>query len=60
VLEYKAPDGTLKEFLKGENRYAQLAVIAPEASKELQEELEKELNERYEMMQHMATAPADK
>ena len=58
VLENKAPDGSLKDFLKGENRYAQLHSIAPEAAKELEEGLEKEINERYEMMQHMAAAPA--
>lgn len=32
TLESKAPDGTLRDFLAGENRYAQLKSIAPQDS----------------------------
>lgn len=65
VLENKAPDGSLQEFLAGENRYAQLEKINPEASKLLRGEIEREYNERYEYYKwlaerQIASAPADK
>ncbi|MDR2727234.1 MAG: pyruvate:ferredoxin (flavodoxin) oxidoreductase, partial [Deltaproteobacteria bacterium] len=60
VLESKAPDGSLKNFLNGENRYAQLVSIAPEVAKTLQDDLEKEINERYATMQYLAAKPAGK
>jgi pyruvate-ferredoxin/flavodoxin oxidoreductase len=40
VLDSKEPDGTLQEFLGGENRFARLAMIAPEQSERLRAELE--------------------
>ncbi|MGX9367186.1 pyruvate:ferredoxin (flavodoxin) oxidoreductase [Desulfoplanes sp. PS50] len=40
IFDSKEPDGTLQEFLEGENRYARLAMIAPEQSKRLRAELE--------------------
>ena len=60
VLESKAPDGSLQDFLSGENRYAQLEAENPEASKLLREQLEKHVNERYELLKRMAAdfAPA--
>ncbi len=58
LLESKAPNGTLKEFLAGENRYAQLKNAAPQESERLQDLLEKAYNERYELLKHMAQAPA--
>ena len=58
TLESKAPDGTLREFLAGENRYAQLKAIDPEVSEQLQSDLEKSYNERYTLLKHMAEAPA--
>ncbi len=54
VLECKAPNGKIQEFLQGENRYAQLDKIAPEASKELKEQIEKDYNERYEALTKLA------
>lgn len=58
VLDSKAPDGSMQQFLAGENRYALLEKIAPEESKRLRAEIEKDYNERYELMKQMAEAPA--
>jgi pyruvate-ferredoxin/flavodoxin oxidoreductase len=57
LLESKAPDGTLQEFLAGENRYAALAKIDPAASKRLRAELEKACNERYRQYKVLADLP---
>jgi pyruvate-ferredoxin/flavodoxin oxidoreductase len=57
LLESKAPDGTLPEFLAGENRYAALAAIDPEASKKLRAELEKSYNKRYIQYKALADLP---
>ena len=59
TLESKAPDGTLREFLAGENRYAQLKSIDPQVSEQLQSDLEKSYNERYALLKHMADSPVD-
>ncbi len=58
VLDSKAPDGSLQEFLAGEVRYASLQKTFPEESKILTERLEKEYNERYEALKLMADPPA--
>ena len=57
LLENKAPDGTLQEFLAGENRYAALVKIDPEASKKLRAGLEKACNERYRQYKALAELP---
>ena len=54
TLESKAPDGTLRDFLAGENRYAQLKSIAPQDSERLQNDLEKAYNDRYQLLKYMA------
>jgi pyruvate-ferredoxin/flavodoxin oxidoreductase len=54
IFESKAPDGTLQEFISGENRYAQLAGTFPDESKRLRAQLEKEVNARYESLRIMA------
>jgi len=53
-LESKPPDGSLQEFLSGENRYAELEKTFPEESKELRCRLETECNDRYEALKLMA------
>ena len=58
TLESKAPDGTLREFLAGETRYAQLKSIDPQISEQLQSDLEKSYNERYALLKHLADGPA--
>jgi pyruvate:ferredoxin (flavodoxin) oxidoreductase, homodimeric len=54
ILESKAPDGTLQEFLSGENRYAMLEKFYPEFSKEFRAEIEKDYTRRYEALKLMA------
>ena len=54
ILESKAPDGTIQEFLGGENRYAQLEKSFPGESKKLREKIEAEIIERYEIYSAMA------
>ncbi|MBW1899318.1 MAG: 4Fe-4S dicluster domain-containing protein, partial [Deltaproteobacteria bacterium] len=54
VLESKAPDGNLQEFLSGEVRYASLRKIFPEEAKRLNSRLEKEFSERYEALKLLA------
>ncbi len=54
VFESKAPDGTLQEFLSGENRYASLEKSFPEESKVLRVKLEKEVTDRYGSLKVMA------
>lgn len=57
VFESKAPDGKLQEFLSGENRYAQLEKSAPEESKRLRAELEKDYMERYARYKGLSELP---
>jgi len=57
VLEYKHPNGTLQQFLSGENRYAQLEASNPEKSKTLRAAIEKEYVERYLMLKQLADMP---
>lgn len=54
ILESKAPDGTLQQFLSGENRYASLEKMFPDESKKLREKIEKEYVERYDILKSMA------
>jgi pyruvate-ferredoxin/flavodoxin oxidoreductase len=56
-LDAKAPDGTLQSFLSGENRYAQLEELAPETSKRLRAELERQYNERFAYLTQLAGLP---
>ncbi len=56
LLESKDPDGSLQEFLSGENRYAMLERFYPEASKALRAQIEEDYNARYETLKHMASA----
>ncbi|MDR3176633.1 MAG: pyruvate:ferredoxin (flavodoxin) oxidoreductase [Desulfovibrio sp.] len=57
ILEYKHPDGTLQDFLAGENRYAQLAVSNPEKSKVLRRAIEREYLERYTILKQLSELP---
>jgi pyruvate-ferredoxin/flavodoxin oxidoreductase len=57
ILESKAPDGTLQDFLSGENRYAMLERLMPEASKELRSEIETQYNDRYATLKAIADMP---
>ncbi len=52
-LDSKAPDGSILDFLAGENRFAQLARTKPEEAKALNEELAKSYAERYQILADM-------
>ncbi|WP_031479284.1 pyruvate:ferredoxin (flavodoxin) oxidoreductase, partial [Maridesulfovibrio frigidus] len=56
MLESKAPDGTMQDFLAGENRYGLLERISPEASKKYRAKIEKDYNDRYGILRYMADA----
>ncbi len=59
VLDYdKAPDGTLQEFLSGENRYAQLEKAFPGESKKLRSQIEQEMLHRYDVLKQIADPAA--
>ncbi|MCG8548912.1 MAG: pyruvate:ferredoxin (flavodoxin) oxidoreductase, partial [Desulfobacterales bacterium] len=56
ILDSKAPDGSLQEFLSGEVRFAALEKSFPEESKRLREALGVEVEEKYAMLKMMADA----
>ncbi len=47
ILDSKEPDGSLREFLAGEVRYAALQQMFPEEARRLHDRLEAEIRERY-------------
>ncbi|MCP3922663.1 MAG: pyruvate:ferredoxin (flavodoxin) oxidoreductase [Desulfobacterales bacterium] len=54
IFESKEPDGTLQDFLSGENRYAQLEKSFPKESAELRKQIEQELSRKYDLYKNMA------
>jgi pyruvate-ferredoxin/flavodoxin oxidoreductase len=54
VLDSKEPDGSLKEFLSGEVRYASLKQLFPDEANRLHTQLEKEFAERYLRLKQLA------
>ncbi len=54
ALESKAPDGSLQQFLSGENRFAVLEKAFPVESEKLRKKIEEEVNNRYEVLKMMA------
>jgi pyruvate-ferredoxin/flavodoxin oxidoreductase len=54
ILDSKAPSGDLREFLRGEVRYAALESLFPEEAKTLHDRLEAEFAERYAKLAKMA------
>ena len=54
ILDSKAPDGSLRDFLAGEIRYASLKKTFPEEAAILHTRLEREFIERFEMLKQMA------
>jgi pyruvate-ferredoxin/flavodoxin oxidoreductase len=58
ILDSKQPDGSLREFLRGEVRYAALEQLFPQEAERLHARLENEFNERYERLKEMAHAEA--
>jgi pyruvate-ferredoxin/flavodoxin oxidoreductase len=53
-LDSKKPDGSLREFLSGEVRFASLHNTFSEEAKTLHDWLEKEINQRYEHFKDLA------
>ena len=56
VLDAKEPDGSLREFLRGEVRYAALEKTFPEEAARLHGQLEKEFALRYLRLKQKAEA----
>ncbi len=54
ILESKDPDGTVQEFLAGENRFASLEKSFPEESKKLRQKIEEEITSRYQILKQLA------
>ena len=54
ILDSKEPNGTIQEFLAGENRFAALEKSFPEESKRLRAQIEVEVNEKYAKLKKLA------
>ncbi|MBR5734413.1 MAG: pyruvate:ferredoxin (flavodoxin) oxidoreductase, partial [Desulfovibrionaceae bacterium] len=54
ILDCKAPDGSIQDFLNGENRYARLARTEPEVAKALNETLAKQYEQRFAQLDQMS------
>ncbi len=54
ILDSKEPDGTLQEFLDGENRFAALEKSFPAESTRLRAKIEEETNARYASLKKLA------
>lgn len=54
ILDSKEPDGSLKDFLEGENRYQLLKRTHPELAEAYWKEMEEIVRKRYEMFKKMA------
>ncbi|EGB16069.1 pyruvate ferredoxin/flavodoxin oxidoreductase [Pseudodesulfovibrio mercurii] len=55
-LDSKGPDGTLQEFLSGENRYAMLERFHPDLSRTYRARIEQDYDRRYAILSRMAEA----
>ena len=53
-LDYQKPDGSLREFLGREVRFASLQNTFPNEAKTLHDRLEQEINQRYEYFKDLA------
>ena len=60
VLECKAPDGTIQDFLAGEIRFASLEKSFPGESKRLRAQIGQEVNHRYEIFKRLEASMAVK
>jgi pyruvate-ferredoxin/flavodoxin oxidoreductase len=54
TLDSKEPDGSLKEFISGEVRYASLKRTFPDEAETLNARLEKEIQDRWQILRQMA------
>ncbi|MDP2646470.1 MAG: pyruvate:ferredoxin (flavodoxin) oxidoreductase [Desulfobacterales bacterium] len=53
ILDSKAPNGAVQEFLGGEVRFASLERAFPGESKRLRAQIEEEVNERYKILKQI-------
>ena len=53
-LDYKEPNGTIRDFLMGEIRYNVLTRTFPDEAKKLHKKLEEDVNKRYKKYKEMA------
>jgi pyruvate-ferredoxin/flavodoxin oxidoreductase len=53
-LDYKEPNGTLRDFIMGEVRYNMLTRSFPDEAKRLHKKLEEDVNDRYKKYKIMA------
>ncbi len=60
VMDSKAPNGSLQEFLVGENRYALLEKINPEESTRLRHKIELDYMNRYQHFSFLAEQTYEK
>ena len=60
VLDSKAPDGTIQEFLGGETRFAALEKSFPIESKRLRAKIGEEVTDKYSMLKMMADIGKEK
>jgi pyruvate-ferredoxin/flavodoxin oxidoreductase len=54
ILDSKEPDGSLKDFISGEVRYASLKRTFPDEAETLHARLEKEVQDRWQLLRQMA------
>lgn len=52
IVDYKKPDGTMPDFLNGEDRYADLTMMFPDDARILQPELQDHDDKRYQSLIH--------
>lgn len=50
IVDYKKPDGTMPDFLNGEDRYADLTMMYPDEAKVIQPELQTHCDKRYQIL----------
>lgn len=48
TVDYKQPDGTMPQFLNGEDRYADLTMMFPDEARIIQPELQQHCDNRYQ------------
>ena len=54
VLDSKEPNGKIRDFMRGENRYLMLENAYPDTAKKLFDKAERDFSERYEAYKKMA------
>lgn len=58
TVDYSKPDGSMPQFLDGEDRYADLKMLDPEAAAVLRPELETRCDNLFDLLTYDSKAPA--